>query len=161
MPIRCTTPESGWPAPWPPGLEIPANLLVTGNQCAGLGTNFHPALDTSGSASYPAPAPTGWEVGARPSSVTITLTSPAIRNVSFNLRDVLGGLIGSVNHACPVGSSTAVITTAFGSSDIGYLETALLDGGEGLNDMLVTSIDVEGFTSAPAFWTSFKGQYEA
>lgn len=90
----------------------------------------------------------------------VTITSPAVRDVKFFLIDNNGIIIGSLNHICPVGSSTAIITTAFAGVDIYVLYVAVPVGVEGLNDMLVTSIAVDGFTSTPTFWQNFHGQHE-
>ena len=152
---------SGWPSPWPPGLTIPANTSYTGSFsiCYGSGgTSFQPAVDTT-TAPYPAPAPSGWEVGARPSAITITISSPDARSILFELFDVDYNAIGSLPHECPIGESVAVLVPSFGSADIGSLVITVPYGMAGLDDMFVT--DISTSVVATQFWQNFHGQYEA
>lgn len=165
--MPCTIPESGWPAPWPAGLEVPANMYRGGfSTCPGRGNTLYPTRDDSTQLVYPTPPPTGWEIGLRPAHITLTITSPEARNIFLSVTDLAYSTLASVNQTLSAGVNTVVLlldgsTGAPQMNDIGWMMCNVDSGFEGLNDMMITNIVIDGIDAiAPRFWTSYSGQRE-
>ena len=133
--MPCSTIYVDWPIPWVPYDQSASQPFGCGSK------NYIPVG--------------GWEVGARPATITLSLdASVEVPSQEFSIYDTGGVKIGTSPLGVPAGESTKVITLAFGAFDIGFMYANYVDG---TSPLLITAIDG---LSVPAFWTSFKGQSE-
>lgn len=98
----------------------------------------------------------GWEVGARPPTITLSLNaSVAFPTQEFSIYDTAGAVIGTSPTGVSAGVSTKIITLVFGSFDMDYLYANYV--GPATDSLLITAVDG---VSLPVFWQNFHGQHE-
>lgn len=140
--MPCTSYQGrDWPTPW---VELEQNTPAPG----------FAFCSPDGGWGY---APVGgWEVGARPSTITLTLdASVASPTQRFSIYDTNGVEIGTAPVGVPSGISTKVISLVYGSFDIDYMFAPYVSTG---GTLLITAVDGP---TLPVFWKNFRGQYEA
>lgn len=133
--MACSNPLVDWPIPW---VTYDQNT----SQPFGCGSKSYIPLG-------------GWELGARPATVTLTLNAGAAASTQeFSIYDTSGVKIGTSPLGVPLGVSTKIITLVFGAFDIDYMYANFVSTG---SPLLITAVDG---LALPTFWQNFHGQYE-